>query len=59
MDEENEKSFSVRIGPVLKSAIEKQQEIADKIIKDKTYGICSITFIEAGEIIAKKVLGMA
>lgn len=44
--------FTVRIGPILKSVLEKQKQN----IKQETYDICKSSEWEAGEIIAKKVL---
>lgn len=45
-------SFVIRIGPLMKKALEEQK----KIIKDFTYDCCNVSDLEAGEILAKKFL---
>ena len=53
-EETTEGSFVVRIGPLMKEALEEQK----KIIKEVTYDVCNPSDFEAGEIIAKKFLKM-
>jgi hypothetical protein len=46
--------YIVQIGPLLKKCLDDQL----KSIKDVTYGSVKSSYYEAGEILAKKVLGM-
>lgn len=54
MTEKKREEYVVRIGPLLRKAIDLQAERVTKI----TYDVCNTSDYEAGEIIAKKVLKM-
>lgn len=47
--------YVVVIGPLLKKVLDEQMES----IKEVTYQVCKSSFYEAGEIVAKKFLGLA
>jgi len=52
-EKENKKEeYTVRIGALLKRLLEKQKER----VKRETYGVCKSSDLEAGEIIAKKII---
>ena len=52
MEEEKKKEeYTIRIGPLLKKLLDEQMES----IKDATYNVCTPSYWEAGEIIAKKI----
>lgn len=53
MRDKKEKGKTVRVGPLLQQALEKQK----KNIKEATYNCVEPSDYEAGEIIAKKVNG--
>jgi hypothetical protein len=46
-------SYVVRVGPLLMALLEKQLEG----IRNVTYDVCHSSFLESGEIIAKKFNG--
>ena len=51
---EKRKEYIVKIGVLLRRALDKQRES----IKEATYDVCESSDYEAGEIIAKKVLNL-
>lgn len=46
--------YIIKVGPLMIKALEQQK----KKIADVTYNVCKSSFYEAGEILAKKILGL-
>jgi len=53
-ESKQEKEFTVRIGPLLRKALDDQKEQ----IREVTYDVCQTSDFEVGEIIAKKYFKM-
>lgn len=50
----NREEYKIRIGPLLKKVLDEQM----RGIKEVTYDVCKTSYYEAGEIVAKKVMGI-
>jgi hypothetical protein len=54
MEKTKREEYVIRVGPLLNKVLEQQIKSA----KNATYDVVKISTYEAGEIIAKKVLGL-
>jgi hypothetical protein len=52
--EKKREEFVIKIGPLLKKVLEDQKTSVDEV----TYSCMKTSFYEAGEIVAKKMMGL-